>query len=1118
MSQDFMDDELFADFIIEAKEHLETIEPNLLELEKAPDNLGLLNEIFRPMHSLKGASGFLGLNRINQLAHKSENILDELRKGSMVVTAEIMDVILSSTDALRQMIDNLETTSTEGDVEIEHIKAQIDTIMAEASGQGTTAPKVAAAAPPVEVQAAPVAELSQETVQITANAQDNTPSEPKADSAASDSPKASTSPAGSQRSGLSSKDWIADQATVPSYALTAFGEGHLKDFIDESFEIIEMLNSGLLRLEDSPIGQEDLVNDLFRYFHNLKGNSGIIGFQELNSLTHEAETLLNNIRRGEAIATHELIDLLLFVADVMETLVQRIDPNTGSVQPFDTSLVLTQLQQAVAGGAIQLPAGLTENVQDTESPTDSEDTPAETDLAAPAEEAPEELLAAPVVSAPSDTPLAADPVEVVTPKILPVGTDGDDLDIFSVTVRQQIEIIHAAMSTLHKDSTHKDSIDALHRCLVAIKNSCSFLQYEELKIYAERTAGIVETARSSDLDFGIMLDLLGQEIEILNDMLLSKIAQARPASPEPAAVPTAVEKISAPAPEQAVPQAAPQQAATATTAPKQADAEALGDQSGTPKADSLPSRPTPQESASLVRLSQTQQGESEPSAPLLKSGPVSTAAAVPSAAISTPAGADKPRAPKPAAAAPAPAPSSAPAPASAPAPTSAPAPAKAPAPSPVAAPKSPAAPAKVPAAKAPAAKPAAGGPAAPPADAHKGSSTIRVDHEKLDHLMNLIGELIINRNRYTLIARSLEEGGETVDVAQVAQSLSETTYAMARISDDLQDTIMKVRMVPVASVFSRFPRLVRDLSRKSGKEVDLILEGEETELDKSVVEVIGDPLVHLIRNAMDHGVEAEAERIAKGKNPKGRVVLRAYHRGNSVAIEIEDDGKGIDPEKMREVAVRKGIINQDEARQLDDREAMELIFAPGFSSAETITDISGRGVGMDVVRTNIKNLKGSVSITSEIGKGTRFTLSLPLTLAIIDALMVNVAGQMYAIPLDAVSETTKIEAVRLTDVKGRKAVTLRGEVIGIVEMAELLCLPRKPLPDVLSVVVIHDNERRLGIVVDRLLERQEIVIKPLGAYLGDLNGISGATIMGDGSVILILDPHEIYMLATSKAS
>jgi two-component system chemotaxis sensor kinase CheA len=340
---------------------------------------------------------------------------------------------------------------------------------------------------------------------------------------------------------------------------------------------------------------------------------------------------------------------------------------------------------------------------------------------------------------------------------------------------------------------------------------------------------------------------------------------------------------------------------------------------------------------------------------------------------------------------------------------------------------------------------------------------------------------------------------------------------MARISDDLQDTIMKVRMVPVSSVFSRFPRLVRDLSRKSGKEVELIMEGEETELDKSVVEVIGDPLVHLIRNSVDHGVEPENERIAKGKPPKGKVFLRAYHKGNSVAIEVEDDGQGLDPEILRNVAVKKGLMTAEEAKQLDDSAAKELIFAPGFSTTEKITDISGRGVGMDVVRTNIKQLKGSIVTNSEVGKGTRFTLILPLTLAIIDALMINVAGEIFAIPLDAVAETTKIESERLTDVKGRKAVTLRGEVLGLVHLGEMLNLPHEQtMPEVLSVVVIHDNERRLGLVVDRMQQRQEIVIKPLGAYLGDIKGISGATILGDGSVILILDPHEIYLAATSN--
>ncbi|WP_297226527.1 chemotaxis protein CheA [uncultured Desulfovibrio sp.] len=965
MSQDFFDPELFADFINEAKEHLETIEPNLLELEKAPDNLALLNDIFRPMHSLKGASGFLGLNRINQLAHKSENILDELRKGTMVVTPEIMDVILSSTDALRQMVENLEATNSEGDVEIDHIIAQIEAIMngEAAAPAAEAAPAEAPAEPaPAAVEAAPEVEAAPA---------------PEAPAPAAEAPAAPSSEAsGAEESpGMSSKEWVASLPDTKEYALNAFGEAHLKDFIDESLEITGNLNDGLLQLEEGD-GQGDLVNDLFRFFHNMKGNSGIIGYNELNALTHEAETLLNNVRQGKMTPTHELIDLLLLVVDVMEALVGRIDVASGKTRPFDTEPILTQLKKAVAGEEVALPPA---------------------------------LIAAQKGGKAGE---AGDgkPVDVVTPVIIPMGAEGDDLDAFQATIKQQFEIINAALATLRKDGAHKDSEDALFRCLTAIKNASSFVGFNDVKEYAERTAGIVDQGRSQGIDFSLMVDLISQETAIIEEMAAAAVKKKREAAPA--------------ASEAAAPAAEPEKPAAAAPA----------------------AEPAPKPAA---------------------------AAAAPAA----PAAAAKPAAPAPAAAA------------------------------------KPAAPAAKPAASA--AKPAA----KPATETAQKSSSIRVDHERLDHLMNLIGELIINRNRYALIARSLESGGTDVDISQVAQSLSETTYAMARISDDLQDTIMKVRMVPVSSVFSRFPRLVRDLSRKSGKEVDLVMEGEETELDKSVVEAIGDPLVHLIRNSVDHGIEPEDVRVAAGKSPKGRVTLRAFHKGNSVAIEIEDDGKGIDPEKMREVAIRKGIITAEEAAQLDDREAVELIFAPGFSSADKITDISGRGVGMDVVRTNIKNLKGSVSTNTELGKGTRFTLSLPLTLAIIDALMVNVSGQTYAIPLDAVSETTKIECSRLTDVKGRKAVTLRGEVLGIVELAEMLDLPRTdPLPEVLSVVVIHDNDRRLGLVVDRLLERQEIVIKPLGAYLGDLKGISGATIMGDGSVILILDPHEIYVMSTSKAS
>ncbi len=986
MSQEFMDPELFADFIIEAKEHLETIEPNLLELEKTPDNLSLLNEIFRPMHSLKGASGFLGLNKMNALAHKAENILDELRKGAMAVNSEIMDIILASTDALRQMIDNLEASNSEGNVDTSHLIATLDGLMA---GE---LPPARAKTPDAPGQgAAPVSANQPDSAQVRGDISEQEPvMAPSSEDTNAPAPFAEK---GGQRQDGDVSEWLASRDKLPSYALTAFGEGHLRDFIEEARDNISNLSSGLLDLERHPEEQATLVNDLFRYFHNLKGNSGIIAFHELNSLTHEAETLLNSVRKDEYTVSPALVDLLLLVVDTLEALIFSIDPSSGSVTPLDVSELLGKLRQAVAGGEISLPESLLAAGAMTQG---VEDTPALEGA----------FQVEPGSGEPEPARSAADPQGENGG-----GADSEDLLVFKTTVSQQFEHVKDALAGMRADGDNREYADGMFRSLSTIQNSCSFMGLEEIKVYAQRTAGIVDQGRSSGLDFSIMADLLEQECAIIRDMIIAAVGPL-PIGPS----------VAEPAEEGKTPPPALEEQKVDVAAAKNIQPEIA------PEVKAEEKTKTVAQSAPAAK------------APL-QAPPAAKASAKAAAAQTTQAD-----------------------------------------------------------------------------NSSKSSSTIRVDHEKLDHLMNLIGELIINRNRYAMIARQLE-GSANVDVGLIAQNLTETTYSMARISDDLQDTIMKVRMVPVASVFSRFPRLVRDLSRKSGKEVELIMEGEDTELDKSVVEVIGDPLVHLIRNSVDHGVEPEEIRVQNGKPPKGSVWLRAFYKGNSVAIEIEDDGKGIDPEKMREVAIRKGIITHEEAKLLDDREAMELIFAPGFSSAEVITDISGRGVGMDVVRTNIKNLKGSINITSEVGKGTKFTLSLPLTLAIIDALMVNVDGQMYAIPLDAVSETTKIEANRLTDVKGRKAVTLRGEVLGIASLSELLGLTcHMHEQEVLAVVVIQDNDRRLGLVVDCLLERQEIVIKPLGAYLGDVRGISGATIMGDGSVILILDPHELYTLATSKAA
>ena len=397
-------------------------------------------------------------------------------------------------------------------------------------------------------------------------------------------------------------------------------------------------------------------------------------------------------------------------------------------------------------------------------------------------------------------------------------------------------------------------------------------------------------------------------------------------------------------------------------------------------------------------------------------------------------------------------------------------------------------------AAAPAAKKEAAKPAAAPAKKQHQSQSVRVDIEKLDTLMNLMGELVINKVR-------LEQIGQTHRLSD----LMETLEQMDRVTGDLQNIVMKVRMVPVSAVFNRFPRMVRDVSKELGKEINLTIEGEETELDRTVIDEIGDPIMHLLRNSLDHGVESPDAREAKGKSRTGEVGLIARHEGNNVVIMITDDGAGIDANKIRRKAVEKGMVTQSEADSLDDADAVRLIFLPGFSTAEQITDISGRGVGMDVVRSKIEALSGHVDVETHIDEGSVFKIKLPLTLAIIQAMLVRVQEEMYAIPLTSIDSTINIEPSDIQTVQNKEVIVLRGEIIPIIRMEEALQVPHKKDSDEHFVVVVHAGEAKAGIVVDNLIGQQEIVIKTLGNLFAGLKLFGGATVLGDGRVALILD-------------
>ena len=407
-------------------------------------------------------------------------------------------------------------------------------------------------------------------------------------------------------------------------------------------------------------------------------------------------------------------------------------------------------------------------------------------------------------------------------------------------------------------------------------------------------------------------------------------------------------------------------------------------------------------------------------------------------------------------------------------------------------------------ANAPAPKPAApasggGQHPAPPANAtaqkksHAGQS-VRVDIEKLDTLMNLMGELVINKVR-------LEQIGQTHRLSE----LTETLEQMDRVTTDLQNIVMKVRMVPVSQVFNRFPRMVRDVTKELNKEINLTIEGEDTELDRTVIDEIGDPIMHLLRNSLDHGIEMPDEREAKGKPRIGEVGLIARHEGNNVVIMVTDDGKGIDADIIRRKAVEKGLYSQEEVDAMDDADAVRIVFLPGFSTAEKISDISGRGVGMDVVRSKIESLSGHVDVETHVNEGSVFKIKLPLTLAIIQAMLVQVQNEMYAIPLASIDSTLSVQPSDIRTVQNNEVIVLRGEIIPIIRMEETLMVPHVRDSQELFVVVVHAGDAKAGIVVDKLIGQQEIVIKTLGNLFLGLKMFSGATVLGDGRVALILD-------------
>ena len=389
------------------------------------------------------------------------------------------------------------------------------------------------------------------------------------------------------------------------------------------------------------------------------------------------------------------------------------------------------------------------------------------------------------------------------------------------------------------------------------------------------------------------------------------------------------------------------------------------------------------------------------------------------------------------------------------------------------------------------------------------SKTLKVDQEKIDRLMNLIGEMVVAKNALPYLANRAES---VFGVRDLSREIKAQYAVINRVAEEMQDTIMQVRMMPVSFIFQRFPRMVRDISRKLGKEVELVLEGESTEADKNIIEALSDPLIHIVRNSLDHGLEAPDVRVAAGKNAIGKLLIRATQESDRVLIEIIDDGRGINPDVIKQKAYEKGLIDESALERISDEEAVNLVFAAGFSTADVISDLSGRGVGMDVVRSAVERINGTVGIESEVGKGTRLYLSLPLSMAVTNVMIIESNQQIFGVPMDMVVETVRVPRAQLSSIKQKQTTVLRGRIVPLLSLNELLALPFEQVPnedDEFATLVVRVHGEHVGIVVDDFRETVDIILKPMTGILGGLGGFSGAALLGDGSVLMVLNPREL---------
>jgi two-component system chemotaxis sensor kinase CheA len=1185
------DNSLLEDFADEAREHLEELESSLLRLESDPANQELLNTIFRSMHTIKGASEYLGFVRISRLSHRLETLLDLFREGSLVADKVAVDLLIDARDRIGDLIAQVEESGKET-AEIDDLLDRVEAIVTGSSPSGEAADastvydgeadtelfdifieQLAAGIGQLMETAGRLArgETVEQAVEEMADQVDQLASTANymgydalavvyEDMAAAIGAFASRSAtAGSEDIDAFLQSAIAPgigriqelfpnakalEAINPQFpvkvsddALTSvddadltFDEGHttgetliddpdpafflnrdgdpvlsmedastgkpsqpdtdnslLEDFADEAREHLEELESSLLRLESDPANQE-LLNTIFRSMHTIKGASEYLGFVRISRLSHRLETLLDLFREGSLVADKVAVDLLIDARDRIGDLIAQVEESGKETAEIDD--LLDRVEAIVTGSSPSGEAADASTVYDGEA----------------------------------------------------------DTELFDIFIEQLAAGIGQLMETagrLARGETVEQAVEEMADQVDQLASTANYMGYDALAVVYEDMAAAIgafasrsATAGSEDIDAFLQSAIapgIGRIQELFpNDKSLAAIDT------------TVLEAVS-------VDDALPEQGPEMVDHPSAGIAKLLP---GLPAMNdderaSLLSKRLDETFSSMrtcdsdaddiidpqcdgdpiaLQFSSEEDGpdgyraESEMDQVREESGSglfddfvmdgcgraktvIDGSDEEDRSALSESSGEEMPLWPE----------------ATTPSMPEPDIPAESPdIPMPVIDFSTP-----------PKSEPEKAEESQPETFSARSNirKSIRVDADKVDDLMNQVGELVVNRSSFAQLFDEMREVAQYLNhrfsmdkadqrlVSSLTARLNDATTVLGRVTGELQEQVMKVRMLPISRLFNRYPRLVHDLLKNSEKKVQLQFRGEETELDRMVIERLADPMIHIIRNAVDHGIEGCDDRKRSGKPESGSLLLEAYHEGSNVIIEVTDDGKGIDLSRIRQKAVEKGLADRETLERMDQQTLIDMIMLPGFSTANQITHTSGRGVGMDVVKRNIEKINGTLIVETRQDVGTRVRIKIPLTLAIIPALMIRCGGSQFTLPLSAVQETFRIDPGEIFTVDGSELMHLHEEPLPLVRLTDLLNMqspPSSTMDNRLFVVVVKAASGRTGFIVDTLLGRQEVVIKPLEDYLQENSGFSGATILGDGAISLILNVEELVVMARQR--